>query len=109
MNDVQRNIIPGNSNTNNRIQKLFFFNFHNRGNSRTQPFFTPAIDTDGDPYIQKQGGSHPQPQSPLTPCPSGVSIGTLAGFNHGNLPSANKDNWGTYLGVVSQMNVTTRP
>jgi hypothetical protein len=38
-----------------------------------------------------------------------VSIGTLASFNHSNLSTTDKDNWRTYLGVASQMNVGPGP
>lgn len=57
------------------------------------------------------GGSRttPTPTPTATPCPSSVSIGTLASFSHGNLSAADKDIWGTYLGVASQMNVGPGP
>ena len=62
--------------------------------------------TDGIPDVQKQEeGGVPT----ATPCPSSVGIGTLAPFNHSNLPAAEKDNWGTYLGVASQMTVGPGP
>lgn len=44
-----------------------------------------------------------------TPCPTSVSIGSLAAFNHSSLSADDKDVWGTYLGVVSQMQVGPGP
>jgi hypothetical protein len=75
-------------------------------NSGENDFFQPMF-TNGSPDVQKQdenGGGVPS-----TPCPTSVSIGRLAPFNHSSLPASQKDNWGTYLGVASQMNVGPGP
>jgi hypothetical protein len=58
------------------------------------------------PFIQKQAVT---PTPAALPCPTAVSIGTLAPFNHSNLSVADKENYGTYLGVASQMNVGSGP
>lgn len=85
-----------------------------RQNVISKPFFGESphaaiIHTNGPPDVQKQdGGTQPQPQA-ATPCPSSVSVGTLASFNHSNLSAADQDTWGTYLGVASQMNVGPGP
>lgn len=82
-------------------------NFFNQKSQDT--FFKPipsgALHQNGPPTIQKQAGG----STPSTPCSSSVSIGGLAQFNHSNLSSAQKDDWGTYLGVTSQMNVGPGP
>lgn len=63
--------------------------------------FFAKVHNNGVPDVQKQDSV----ATPTTPCANTVSLGTLAQFNHSNLPPAQKDNWGTYLGVASQMNV----
>ena len=107
------------SSANNHSGKEPFFMFEN--NTRpAQPFFgantsNKQTHTDGPPDVQKQpdGGvppqQQPQPQPQPTPCASSVSIGSLAAFNHSNLPAAEKENWGTYLGITSKMNVGPGP
>jgi hypothetical protein len=47
--------------------------------------------------------------TPATPCPTSVSIGTLVPFNPASLSTTDKDNYRTYLGVTSQMNVGPGP
>lgn len=84
-----------------------FFNFYPRIPSESffKPSLTQAIHQNGPPGIQKQAGGSPS----TTPCATSVNIGGLAPFNHSNLPAAQKDIWGTYLGVTSQMNVGPGP
>ena len=65
------------------------------------------IHTNGPGDVPKQGGG--SGQTPATPCPTGVSIGALAQFNHSNLSASDKENWSTYLGVASQMHVAPGP
>lgn len=72
-----------------------------------EDYFFEPVSVNGPPVIQKQETERDAP--PQTPCPNSVSIGTLARFNHSNLPASQKDNWGTYLGVASQMNVGPGP
>ncbi len=85
-----------------------------KNTSPVHPFFaanrnSAAIHTDGPPDVQLQpdGGTQQQPQT--MPCASSVSIGGLAPFNHSSLSAADKESWGTYLGVTSQMNVGPGP
>lgn len=81
-----------------------FFNFF--GRKLNDSFFRPAFShLDGEPDLMKQGGG----STPTTPCATSVTIGSLAGFNHSDLPAAQKENWGTYLGVTSQTNVGPGP
>jgi hypothetical protein len=71
-------------------------------------FFKPyalAVPQQGPPDIQKQAGG----SSASTPCATSVTIGALTPFNHSSLSSAQKDDWGTYLGVTSKMNVGPGP
>ena len=89
-----------------------FFMF-NRNTRESQPFFggnafAGVTETNGPPDVQKQDAGAPQPPAPR-PCPSSVSVGALASFNHSNLSPADKETWGTYLGVVSKMNVGPGP
>lgn len=84
-----------------------FFNFIRQEPSNNFFKATPAqpAHTNGQINIQKQEDR----STPSTPCATAVSIGSLAQFNHSNLPAAQKDDWGTYLGVTSQMNVGPGP
>ncbi len=50
---------------------------------------------------RQQSGSAPT----STPCPTTVSIGQIAQFNHSNLSVANQQQFRTYLGAVSRMDV----
>ena len=72
-----------------------------------EPFFK-FRSLNGPPVIQKQEGEGEETR-PSTPCPTSVSVGTLRHFNHSNLHPTQKDNYGTYLGVTSQMNVGPGP
>ena len=49
-----------------------------------------------------------KPSGPL-PCPTSVSIGKLVPFNFSSLPPAAKENWRTYAGTVSLMQVGPGP
>lgn len=110
-----------------KINKEHFFNFDsknaffqpklNRGQSEQineipdhnnfrKQDFDQTTHVNGPPGNIKQAGGG---AAATTPCPNSVSIGTLAAFNHSNLPASIKDNWGTYLGVASQMNVGPGP
>ncbi|MGZ3766627.1 MAG: hypothetical protein ACXVA2_18330 [Mucilaginibacter sp.] len=100
------------SDADKRIRAKSFFSFHEDSNDR-QPFFksnsqSSTVHTDGLPDVQaKNAGGSTQAQT--APCPSSVDIRGLAQFNHGDLPAADKEKWGTYLGVTSQMNVGPGP
>jgi hypothetical protein len=51
-----------------------------------------------------------QPAGPAAlPCPSSVQVGTVAQFNHNNLPASDQDRFGTYLGGVSRMDIGPGP
>ncbi len=45
------------------------------------------------------------PPAAATPCPTSVTIGQVSGFNHSNLSAADKEQFATYLGTVSRMDV----
>ncbi|QZZ21089.1 hypothetical protein J5X98_00820 [Leptothermofonsia sichuanensis E412] len=47
--------------------------------------------------------------SPTPPCPTSVSIGQVAQFNHSNLSAADQQQFRTYLGAVSRMEVGPGP
>lgn len=92
----------------NQLQTAPFFSGAKQQSGKSSFFVASNYkDTDGGPQGTKQAGGGASPTT--TPCPTSVSIGTLAPFNHSNLPAAAKDEWGTYLGVASQMNVGPGP
>jgi hypothetical protein len=84
---------------------LFNFNIRNSKDSLLIPANNRCSHLDGEPDLMKQGGG----STSTTPCPTSVTLGALAAFNHSDLPAAQKDIWGTYLGVTSQMNVGPAP
>jgi hypothetical protein len=59
--------------------------------------------------IGKQGGAPPGSSTPTNPCPTSVRVGSVAPFNHSNLSTTDKDQFGTYLGAVSRMDVGPGP
>ena len=74
--------------------------FWKNGIDSASAFFFKPQHTNGPPDVQK-----PPPSKPSTLCPASVSIGELKEFNHSNLSADEKENWGTYIGVTSKMNV----
>jgi hypothetical protein len=44
-----------------------------------------------------------------TPCPTSVSVGSVAQRNHSNLSATEKDQWRTWLGAMSRMDVGPGP
>ncbi len=96
-------------NANKSIQRKPFFTF-NEDALVNRHFFekspdASAVHTDGPPGPQQ---NVPQ-QAPVTPCPTSVSIGALAHYNHSNLTPAKGEEFGTYLEVMSTMNVGPGP
>ena len=56
-----------------------------------------------------QPATPPSAAAGTTPCPASVAVGQALPFGHGDLSPSEKDNWRTYLGVVSLMNVGPGP
>jgi hypothetical protein len=109
MSNYVKDVKPEESDVRKRTLRKPFFSFH-EDPSINSYFFeksrdTSAVHTDGPPVPQQNA---PQ-QTPVTPCPTSVSIGSLTPFNHGNLPAAEKEKWGTYLEVTSKMDVGPGP
>lgn len=53
-----------------------------------------------------KGGSK---QATATPCPTSVQVGAVVQRNHSNLSSSEKEQWGTWLGAMSRMDVGPGP
>lgn len=51
----------------------------------------------------------PSPQAAVTPCPATVRVGAMAQRNHSNLSATEKEQWGTWLGAMSRMDVGPGP
>lgn len=52
----------------------------------------------------------PAAQTPrATPCPTSVSVGAIAQRNHSNLSASEKEQWGTWLGAMSRMDIGPGP
>lgn len=52
----------------------------------------------------------PPAQTPrATPCPTSVRVGAIAQRNHSNLSASEKEQWGTWLGAMSRMDVGPGP
>jgi Domain of unknown function (DUF4157) len=52
----------------------------------------------------------PAPTGPaVTPCPTTVRVGAVAQRNHSNLSATEKEQWGTWLGAMSRMDVGPGP
>jgi hypothetical protein len=96
------------------------------GCPRCQENLDSIKDTDGDDEVGTEtpplvghdarvdaGGTEPAPlQSDAgtpapaaTPCPTSVSIGQISQFNHSNLSASDQQEFRTYLGAVSRMDV----
>jgi hypothetical protein len=111
MSYILQHTAPVTNHHNNCNDREPFFMFE-RNRPPAQPFFAAgsaaeAVHTNGPPDVQKQTDAGVP--TPATPCPTSVGIGSLAQFNHSNLPAADKEHWGTYLGVTSQMSVGPGP
>ncbi len=51
----------------------------------------------------------PAPRAAVTPCPATVRVGATAQRNHSNLSATEKEQWGTWLGAMSRMDVGPGP
>lgn len=111
MHSINNKVVSNGGNV-NAPSKEPFFKF-NQNMAESKPFFEGshinATHTDGPPDVQRQQDGGAPPPRPATPCPTSVSIGALAPFNHSNLSTAEKEAHGTYLGIVSKMNVGPGP
>jgi hypothetical protein len=63
------------------------------------------------PASTTPGSTAPAPaQSPrVTPCPTSVRVGAIVQRNHSNLSASEKEQWGTWLGAMSHMDVGPGP